>query len=348
MDPVSKLDVTSFLMRAEIIPVVDVRSPSEYHAGHIPGAVNIPLFEDKEREVVGIEYKREGKKRAILKGLELMGPAMSGKLKSALSVAGEGKLLVHCWRGGMRSEAMAWLFSLGEIETCILEGGYKAYRNHILESLSEKRKMIILGGFTGSSKTHILEYIRTSGNQVIDLEGIANHKGSAFGALGQPPQPTTEQFGNQLFVKWVQIDPNVPVWLEDESRNIGTVFLHERFHNNMQNAPTIILLLDIQKRLPRLIKEYSNYPPEALKSSIQKISKRLGGDNTTDAIKAVETGDFAKAIEITLNYYDKAYLFGIKKKNPGNIFYVTSDTDDIEENARKVMEAAKKISFPRP
>jgi tRNA 2-selenouridine synthase len=203
--------------------------------------------------------------------------------------------------------------------------------------------MIILGGYTGTSKTHILEHIRSSGNQVIDLEGIANHKGSAFGALGQPSQPTTEQFGNQLYVKWSHIDRNLPVWLEDESRNIGTVFLHDSFHNNMQNAPTIILLLDIEKRLPRLIQEYSIYPPEALQSSIQKISKRLGGGNTTDALKAVETGDFAKAIEITLNYYDKAYLFGIKKKKPENIIYVTSDTDDIAENAQKVMEAAKKI-----
>jgi len=343
MEPVSKLDVTSFLMRAEIIPVVDVRSPSEYHAGHIPGAINIPLFEDSEREAVGIEFKKEGKKKAILKGLDLMGPTMSGKLKNALAVAVEGKLLVHCWRGGMRSEAMAWLFSLGDIETYMLEGGYKAYRNHILDGLSEKRRIIILGGLTGTGKTHILEYIRNSGNQVIDLEGIAKHKGSAFGALGQPPQPSTEQFGNQLFVEWTLVDSNMPVWLEDESRNIGTVFLPDRFHSNMQNAPTIILLLDIKKRLPRLIKEYSIFPPEALYSSILKISKRLGGDNTTDALKAVETGDFAKAIEITLNYYDKAYLFGIKKKKPGNIIYVTSETDDIGENAQKVMKAAEKI-----
>ena len=109
---------------------------------------------------------------------------MSEKLSQALSVAKNGKLLVHCWRGGMRSEAMAWLFSLGDIETEILEGGYKAYRNYILERLSEKRKMIVLGGLTGSSKTYILRYLKSAGHQIIDLEGLANHKGSAFGALG--------------------------------------------------------------------------------------------------------------------------------------------------------------------
>lgn len=245
----------------------------------------------------------------------------------------------------MRSEAMAWLFSLGDIDTEILEGGYKSYRNHILESLSEKRRMIVLGGMTGSSKTHILRYIEKQGARVIDLEGIAHHKGSAFGSLGQSPQPTSEHFGNLLFEKWYQVERGLPVWVEDESRSIGTVFLPDGFYSNMQLTPTIILLMDVKVRLPRLIKEYSDYPPEVLKGSIQKISKRLGGDNTRDAIKAVDEKDFAKAIEITLNYYDKAYLFGIKRKLTTNIYYIQTDTDDIETNSQKVLEVADKITW---
>lgn len=340
-----KINVVNFLKQAETVPVIDVRSPSEYFAGHIPGALNIPLFYDNERETVGKTYKKEGRIRAILEGLELTGPSMASKLTIALNVAKEGRLLVHCWRGGMRSEAMAWLFSLGDIDTEILNGGYKAYRNYILESLSEKRPMIVLGGFTGSSKTHILKYIKNLGNQVIDLEDLANHKGSAFGSLGQLPQPTSEHFANLLFEKWCQINKNFPVWIEDESRNIGTVFMPDRFYNNMQETPTIVLLMDVKTRLPGLIEEYSTYPPDTLKESIAKISKRLGGDNARDAIKAVEQGDFGKAIEITLNYYDKAYLFGIKRKGNNNIFYIKTDTNNIETNSLKVLEAAKKIAW---
>jgi tRNA 2-selenouridine synthase len=338
-----KIDVEEFLKLAEYIPVIDVRSPLEFITGHIPGAINIPLFNDQERISVGTKYKKEGRIPAIIEGLKLTGPEMSSKLEQALNKATDGKLLVHCWRGGMRSEAMSWLFSMGDIETRVLEGGYKSYRHHILESLSRKKKLIVLGGMTGSSKTHILRFLSAHGQQVIDLEGLANHKGSAFGSLGQLPQPSTEQFANNLFNEWNKLSNNIPIWLEDESRNIGTVFIPDSFYLNMQDSATIILKMDIKTRLPRLLGEYSTYPAESLKSSIYKISKRLGGDNTREAIEAVDTGDFNRAIEISLNYYDKAYLFGLKKKKPENIIYVETGSDDIETNAMKILAAAGSI-----
>src|SRR5450759_5343857 len=281
-----KINVIRFLELSGITPIADVRSPSEFNSGHIPGAINIPLFDDKERAAVGTKFKKEGRLPAILEGLKYTGPEMSSKLENALKIAKNGKLLVHCWRGGMRSEAMAWLFSLADIETEVLDGGYKSYRHHILESLSVKRKMIVLGGMTGSSKTHILKYLKTTGQQVVDLEGLANHKDSAFGSLGQPPQPFTEQFANILFNEWKQINKNLPFWVEDESRNIGSVFMPDLFYLNMQDTPAIILMMDVRTRLPRLMEEYSTYPSESLKASIMKISKRLGGDNTRDAINA--------------------------------------------------------------
>jgi tRNA 2-selenouridine synthase len=339
------VNTEKFLKIAETIPVCDVRSPSEFSAGHIPGAFNIPIFSDKERESIGIKYKKEGRIPAIIEGLDLTGPQMSLKLKKAFEIASDNHLLVHCWRGGMRSEAMAWLFSLAGINVQLLEGGYKSYRHYILEKLSEKRKTIILGGLTGSSKTHVLNHLRISGRQVIDLERIANHKGSAFGALGQMAQPTTEHFANILFDEWKRSDPGVPLWLEDESRNIGTVFMPEAFYENMQKSYAIILMMDLNIRLPRLVEEYSGFPKESLISSIQKIKKRLGGDNTRDAISAVEAGNFSKSIEITLSYYDKAYLFGLGRKISEKIIYVKTDTDNIEENAKKVLEASEKIKW---
>ena len=195
----NKISTREFLQLSETTTIIDVRSPSEFSYGHIPGAINISLFNDKEREAVGISYKNEGRTKAILTGLQLSGPSMDQKLGQALKIAKNNKLLVHCWRGGMRSEAMSWLFSLGEIETLVLEGGYKSYRNYILGKLSEKRKYIVLGGLTGSGKTGILKYIKSLGNQVIDMEEIACHKGSAFGSLGQPEQPSSEHFANILY-----------------------------------------------------------------------------------------------------------------------------------------------------
>jgi tRNA 2-selenouridine synthase len=342
---IQKIDIKQFLELSEKIPIADVRSPSEFSFGHIPGAVNIPLFDDKEREQVGIRYKKEGRLPAIREGLKHTGPALLNKLDQGLKSTDNGKLLVHCWRGGMRSDAMAWLFSLGDLEISVLEGGYKSYRRYVSEILSEKRKMIVLGGMTGSSKTHILKTLKSSGQQVLDLEQLANHKGSAFGSLGQLPQPTTEQFANLLYNEFVRLKRDVPFWVEDESRNIGSVFMPDYFYQNMQDTPVIVLIMDLKMRLPRLLEEYSSYPREILKGSVMKIRKRLGGDKTNDAIRAIETGDFSKAIEIVLYYYDKAYLFGLKKKDSKNIIYVNTETDDIESNAEKVLEASKKILF---
>ena len=337
--------VENFLRLSEKIAICDVRSPSEFASGHIPGAVNIPIFSDEERRLVGIKYKKEGRISAIKTGLDLAGPQMSEKLSRALEISKDNQLLVYCWRGGMRSESMAWMFSLADMNVNVLEGGYKAYRHFILERLAEKRKMIILGGLTGSSKTHILNHLKGSACQVIDMEGLANHKGSAFGALGQLPQPTTEHFANILYSAWQKTDPDIPLMLEDESRNIGTVFMPEALYENMQKAPAIILMMDVKTRMPRLLHEYSQFPKDELVASVRKISKRLGGDLTREAIEAIESDDFSRAIEITLTYYDKAYLFGLSKKRPDKIIYIQAETDAIEENAARVLEASEKIKW---
>jgi len=176
---------------------------------------------------------------------------------------------------------------------------------------------------------------------VIDLEGLANHKGSAFGSLGQPEQPTSEQFSNLLFERLGLTDPKRPVWLEDESRNIGMVFMPEEFYLNMQNNPAIILMMDIKTRLPRLLEEYSDYPSDLLLQSVIKISKRLGGDRTREAVEAINRGDFATAITITLQYYDKSYMFSLSRKSQELLHYVNTDTDDVEVNAGRILEAAR-------
>jgi len=339
--PQKKAGIQEFLRLAEHLPVIDVRSPSEYSHGHIPGAINIPLFDDREREAVGTMYRKEGRESAILLGLELTGTSMARKLEAAISASVDGKLLVHCWRGGMRSEAMAWLFSLGGIETEILEGGYKAYRNHVLEYLGRERTYMILGGLTGSGKTEILKKMQELNHQVIDLEGIACHKGSAFGSLGQPPQPTSEHFANILFSQLVKTDPGRPVWLEDESKNIGAVFMPDGFYYRMQESPLVVLMMDVKTRLPRLLEEYSVHSRNELLASVTRISRRLGGDGTRESVGSIKSGNFERAITITLNYYDKAYMYGIKKRPERNIRYVETLADDPSGNMKLVLEAAE-------
>jgi tRNA 2-selenouridine synthase len=336
-----KIAPSDFLQRAATAITVDTRSPAEYASGHIPGAVNIPLFDNDERAVVGRLYKKSGREEAVLEGLRISGPQLAEKLLTGINFARGGRLLLYCWRGGMRSESMAWLFSLAGIQLSLLDGGYKAYRGYIMEELSAKRNTLILGGLTGSGKTSILRVLSERGEQMADLEGIACHRGSAFGALGQNPQPTTEHFANLLFQEWTGFDISRTIWLEDESRNIGTVFLPELFWRNMQESVVIALISDPAVRLPRLVREYSGFPTEQLMESVMKISKRLGGTRTNDAAMAIENGDFAKAAEITLEYYDKAYLHSLHKRPAHLIHKIETSTDDPEVNASAVLEYAQ-------
>jgi tRNA 2-selenouridine synthase len=235
---------------------------------------------------------------------------------------------------------MAWLFEAGDLKPVLLDGGYKSYRNHILDQLAIKRKTLVLGGMTGSGKTEILKILGQRGEQIVDLEMIASHRGSAFGALGQGNQPTTEHFANLLFEWWRDLDFTTTIWLEDESRNIGSVFLPELFWNNMQSSPVVAIISSIETRLPRLVRDYSLFPAEDLIESVRRISKRLGGDRTTDAVKAIETGDFARAAEITLTYYDKAYLFSLHRRDKELIHTLQSSSGDAEQNATMVIEYA--------
>ncbi|MFZ2285770.1 MAG: tRNA 2-selenouridine(34) synthase MnmH [Bacteroidales bacterium] len=340
---IRKVDPIEFLRLRGQIPVVDVRSPGEYSYGHIPGAFNIPLFDDLQRAEVGTLYKKKGAEKAVLRGIDLAAPHMSEKLEQALELAHDRELLVHCWRGGMRSEAMAWLFTTGGIKPVLLEGGYKAYRNTILNDLGRSRKFIILGGLTGSGKTGILKHMMTTGRQVTDLEGLASHRGSAFGALGQPPQPSSEHFANLLYDILEGWDDDIPVWLEDESRNIGTVFMPDNFYAQMQAAPVIALMMSLETRMPRLLEEYTTFPADRIEASVMKISKRLGGDRTREALDALKRGDYSTAIRIMLEYYDRSYNYGLSKRAAGQVVYVNTDTDDVVVNAAKVTEAARGI-----
>ncbi|GAA4337936.1 hypothetical protein GCM10023184_34030 [Flaviaesturariibacter amylovorans] len=196
--------VTRFL---ELLPgalLLDVRSPSEYAHAQLPGALSLPLFSDAERAQVGTAYKQVSREAAIKIGLDHFGPKMRAMIETvertarARDLGEKPPICVYCWRGGMRSGAVAWLLDLYGFDVHVLDGGYKSFRNYVLETFTLPLPLRILGGYTGSGKTELLHELKTLGETVIDLEGLACHKGSAFGNIDMPPQPTQEQFENLL------------------------------------------------------------------------------------------------------------------------------------------------------
>jgi tRNA 2-selenouridine synthase len=338
---IQHIDPRQFLQLSDHIPMIDVRAPKEYLQGHIPGAISMPLFTDDERAIVGTTYTKTGPEEAMLKGLEIVGPKMKDFVFEAKRLAANNGILVHCWRGGMRSGAMAWLFSFSGIKTSVLTGGYKAYRRYTRESFSEGPVIRILGGMTGSGKTEMLHHLAAMGEQVLDLEGLANHKGSAFGALGQEDQPTNEQFENNLSKKWLSLDPAKPVWIEDESRNIGKVIIPDLLFEKMSRAEMIFLDVTFEERVKRLVAEYGSFGEAELLAIIEKISKRIGGDVAKAAIISLQNADLVKTVSIVLNYYDKTYAYGISKRERNKVLKIHAEGLELMSVARKILLNSK-------
>ena len=281
--------------------LIDVRSPAEYAYAHIPKALCLPLFNDEERAKVGTAYKQVSPEHALIKGLEFVGPKMAGYVKKMIKWAPNRKVVVHCWRGGKRSGSMAWLLRFAGFDVLVLEGGYKNYRNFVLQEFENQQlNIIVLGGKTGSGKTAILHELAKQGEQIIDLEALAHHKGSAFGWIGEEKQPSSEQFENNLYTVFSKIDPQKRVWVENESSTIGSVFIPQPFWKQMKNAPLVHLEVPFEQRVKHLIENYTATEREDLKQSFQKITSKLGHEALKIALEALEKDDFATAAAIGL------------------------------------------------
>jgi tRNA 2-selenouridine synthase len=333
------LSSEEFLSNSREGKIIDVRTPAEFEKGHIPGAFNIPLFTNDQRAVVGTIYKRQGKEKAVIKGLEFVGPEMKNMVLKAKKISGGDPLYVHCWRGGMRSASMAWLFETTGIKCYTMKGGYKAYRRSFHEMLeNDPRKFIVIAGPTGSGKTAILDELSAMGEQVLDLEGLAHHKGSAFGALGEEPQPTNEQFENDIHHVLRPFSPDRPVWVEGESRSIGKNFIPDDLFDMLVTSDTVHVYPDFEYRVKRLVVDYAKYPKDELIHSFEKISKRLGGLRTKNAVEAVRDGEFDIAVRIGLEYYDKTYQYAIDSRT-GRKIVIETGSQEPAETARYLKES---------
>ncbi|WP_020597701.1 tRNA 2-selenouridine(34) synthase MnmH [Spirosoma panaciterrae] len=338
---VHQLAVDDFLEKARRLPVIDVRSPAEYQHAHIPGAVSIPLFNNDERAQVGTKYKQAGKDAAVLLGLTMVGPKLADFVVQSKKVGPVDKeVLVHCWRGGMRSGSFAWLLDTAGLTASTLVGGYKAYRNAVLSSFAEPYNLIILGGKTGSGKTDILKELVQQGEQIIDLEALANHKGSSYGAIGQKPQPSNEQFENLIFSQVRLLDPSRRIWLEDESRSLGSCFIPLLLWQQMQQATTIFVDVPKAQRIHRLVTEYTGIDHTLLVEATERIRKRLGGKATQDALAALARQDYEAVADLTLAYYDKAYIHALAQRDPARIQSIETGEDNPTETARQLIQWA--------
>ncbi len=337
---IHQLSLGDFLSQSRLHLTLDVRSEGEYNHGHILHATNLPLFTNEERKIVGTIYKQQSKNEAILSGLDIVGKKMADFVRFVQPLIKDNKVFVHCWRGGMRSGSMAWLLNLFGYEVFVLTGGYKAYRRYVLETFLAKFRFIVIGGHTGSGKTKMLQHLKEQGEQVIDLEGLANHKGSAFGALGQLPQPSTEYFENRMAEELRTYNPDKVIWLEDESRTIGKVFLDINFWNQLRLSPLYVLEVAIEVRIKNLMAEYGSFTAEELKTSFSNITKRLGNEQWKTAVAALEENDIETAAKIALRYYDKAYDKGIAMKETKEIIRIAVIEDNLSAATKTIIESA--------
>jgi len=332
------ISIHDFIGLTESIPLVDVRTPAEFEQGKIPGAFNIPIFSNEERVQVGTTYKQKGREKAILLGFDLTGSKWSGFIKSALEIAPDRKIAVHCWRGGMRSGSMAWAFDLYGFDVYLITGGYKNYRRWSAEQFEKLYPLMVLGGMTGSGKTKLLHQFAARNEQVVDLEDLAQHQGSSYGTMNSMVQPTQEQFENDLAFQLHQLDTTCRIWVEDESLTIGKRCIPKPFWNQMRKATLVNMNVSIQQRVDLLVKEYGALDQDFLITCTERIWKRLGPEQTKNAIAAIRENRMADFIRIVLVYYDKTYVTGLNKRNKDNIIAVEIESDDFAPNAVKILQ----------
>ena len=332
-------------------PLIDVRSPNEYYKGNMPNSLNIPLFDNEERSIVGTVYKNYGREKAVIQGLEFLADKIENivnKLFEALNVykskingsqIKEPTFKIYCARGGMRSQSISWLLEKYNQNNVTLRNGYKSYRKWSLESFNNEWRINLIGGKTGTGKTKLLKLLDKNNYQIIDLEGLACHRGSTFGGLGMKEQPSNEQFENKIAEKLKGFNKSNKIFVEAESANIGKCKIPYEFFNQMKTAERIEIKKSELNRLEELIKTYSVYEEKDLIEAVLRIKKRLGPQRTKIAIESIKNKDWRSVCKSVLEYYDKCYEYEKTGKNNIKILDMTDIFDD-----KKILRLIKKFA----
>ena len=355
-----RLDTLPFLRHAGLLgeersaaAVLDVRAPCEYEKGHVPGAVNFPLFDDAERAEVGTLYKQEGHDVAVARGLELVDRKLPSLLDALPPAVSEGdEVLVYCKRGGMRSGGIASLLSQAPLDVQLLDGGYAAFRQWALEDVwaAHANPLVVLGGRTGSGKTDVLHALREIGAQIIDLEGDAHHRGSAFGSIGLPPQPTQQMYENVLALQWAALSDGAPTFIEDEGAHVGSCGVPAGLWAHMRHPKTPVLRMEIPRaaRIDRLVAEYGPHGVGALSGAVRALTKRLGAERTDEFLAhlAATPPNLAEVADgLLTHYYDALYDGKASKRAEVSevVVDMKCETGDAREIAPMVVAKASEM-----
>jgi tRNA 2-selenouridine synthase len=323
---------------------IDARSPAEFAAATIPGALNVPILNDAERAEVGTLYKHQGKQVARRRGVEIVAPKIPEMIEriTAARPAGVPMVVVFCWRGGMRSRALTQFLDLAGIPARQMIGGHKAFRQHVIDFFDQGLwgRILVLRGLTGVGKTRALEQLGGAGYPVIDLEGLANHRGSAFGNLGLPPQPTQKMFEAKLWdqLRLVTLDDYVLV--EGESRHIGRIILPLKVHQAMQCEISVWLNASLATRTRNILEDYPAL--DRLKSGfirpIEALRERLGKQTIAEFLTLLDAGEWETLVqELMARYYDPLYRHTLPEQR------IEVDFDDQEIGISTLQAAIAEI-----
>ena len=319
--------------------LIDVRSPDEYYKGHMPNSINIPIFNNEERSIIGKKYKYSGRENAVREGFKIIENKIDKIINKFILIkkefhistidtnANDTYIKIYCARGGMRSQSMLWLLEKFHYPCITLNGGYKTYRNWVLNIFNDKQKIIVIGGKTGTRKTKILNKLKALGYQILDFENLANHRGSSFGGLGMKEQPTNEQYENLIAEDLNKFNKKKIIFVEAESANIGKNRIPHELYKQMKNSKRIEIIRNEKIRIKELINTYSKYKKNDLKESVLKITKRLGPQRTKSAINSIDNEDWENVCKSVLDYYDRCYEHELKDKKDVNVLDMNLRTD---------------------
>ncbi|MDD4708237.1 MAG: tRNA 2-selenouridine(34) synthase MnmH [Firmicutes bacterium] len=322
--------------------IIDVRSPGEYQRGSIPGAVNIPLFDDEERALIGTLYKKEGTGEAKKRGIEVVSQKLADIYRQIGDVERKGKeIVVFCARGGMRSGSLVQLLSSLGHRVHQLEGGYKQYRRYVLKSLDDligSKRVVVIHGNTGTGKTELLKMLQGRGFSSVDLEDMANSRGSIFGTVGLGVPRYQKAFEALLFDRLRGVEKDYII-VESESPRVGRVYLPNKLVEGMRAGVHILVECSLEKRVRRIVDEYAGLRGddvlEEIRDSIIRLKGELGKRKTDTLLALLDLKDYDQIVRILLKeHYDPKYDYSEKRYD----FSLKLRSDNLEECAKNIVE----------
>jgi len=304
--------------------IIDARSPGEFALDHLPGAVNWPSLDDEERARVGTEYKQVSPFLARKRGAALVARNIAGHIERELiDTPKHWQPLVYCWRGGQRSGSLAMVLGQIGFRVQVLEGGYREYRRAVmlaLEALPARFAFRVLCGATGSGKSRLLHALAAQGEQVLDLEALANHRGSVLGLVPGSPQPTQKAFDSALWAALQRLDAARPVWIESESKKVGEVRVPEALVQRMRAAPCVRVDMPVEARVHLLMADYSFFVRDvaAFCTRLDALRPVRGNEVINQWQAAARSGGIEGVVrELLTVHYDPVYLSSTRRNFTG-------------------------------